>query len=106
MLRVGIITMHKVQNFGSALQAYALQYVINRMGYESELIDYTYPNMEHCAYQNTIVDFRAVGISKMLRIIGSKIIRRLKKQPDWYTKSWATSLRRCTTVWPPKTGRS
>lgn len=81
MLRVGIITMHKVQNFGSALQAYALQYVINRMGYESELIDYTYPNMEHCAYQNTIVDFRAVGISKMLRIIGSKIIRRLKKQP-------------------------
>lgn len=42
--RVGVITMHRVNNFGSVLQAYALQYVIQRMGFEVELIDYEYPN--------------------------------------------------------------
>ena len=44
---VGIITMHKVINCGSALQAYALQYVINKMGYKAELIDYIFPNKYH-----------------------------------------------------------
>ena len=40
---VGIITMHKVINFGSALQAYALQQVVRGLGYDVELIDYKFP---------------------------------------------------------------
>lgn len=47
MKKVGIITMHKVRNYGSALQAYALQEVIRSMGYEVELIDYLFPNEYH-----------------------------------------------------------
>lgn len=42
--RIGIITMHRVYNYGSALQAYALQYVIEKMGFKAEIIDYNYPN--------------------------------------------------------------
>jgi hypothetical protein len=41
-MRIGIITMHKVLNCGSALQAYALQRKLREMGYESEIIDYKY----------------------------------------------------------------
>lgn len=41
-MRIGIITMHKVLNCGSALQAYALQRKLCEMGYESEIIDYKY----------------------------------------------------------------
>ena len=37
------MTMHRVLNFGSVLQAYALQRKINELGYESELIDYIFP---------------------------------------------------------------
>lgn len=44
---VGIITMHKIYNFGSALQAYALMRVICDLGYETELIDYQFPNAYH-----------------------------------------------------------
>ena len=44
MKKVGIITMHKVVNYGSALQAYALQRVIEKLGYDCEIIDYVYPN--------------------------------------------------------------
>lgn len=39
--------MHKVVNYGSALQAYALQTVVEKMGFRCELIDYLYPNSYH-----------------------------------------------------------
>jgi len=42
--RVGVITMHRVPNCGSALQAYALQRVIQGMGRHCELIDYRWPS--------------------------------------------------------------
>ena len=42
-MKIGIITMHKVQNFGSALQAYALQHKLEELGYDNEIIDYDFP---------------------------------------------------------------
>lgn len=45
--KVGIITMHKVHNFGSHLQAYALQESIKLLNKEVCLIDYKYPNKTH-----------------------------------------------------------
>lgn len=41
-MKVGIITMHKVVNFGSVLQAYALQKYLLSIGYDNELINYDY----------------------------------------------------------------
>lgn len=41
--KIGIMTMHKVLNYGSALQAYATQKFIEKSGYECELIDFLYP---------------------------------------------------------------
>ena len=46
-MRIGILTMHKVLNSGSALQAYALQRKLSDMGYENEIIDYQYPFKSH-----------------------------------------------------------
>lgn len=51
---VGIITMHRVVNCGSALQAYALQRIIRDMGFEAELIDYIYPNKYHKSLHKVI----------------------------------------------------
>lgn len=45
--RVGIITMHRVRNCGSALQAYATQCAVENCGFEAEIIDYIYPNRAH-----------------------------------------------------------
>ena len=39
--------MHKVVNYGSALQAWATQEVIRRLGYDVLIIDYVYPNAFH-----------------------------------------------------------
>lgn len=47
MKSIGIITIHKINNYGSVLQAYALQNVCERMGYNVEIIDYDFPNNFH-----------------------------------------------------------
>lgn len=41
-MRVGFITMHRVNNCGSVLQAYALQKMVSQLGYDVEIIDYHY----------------------------------------------------------------
>ncbi len=45
---VGIITTFRQPNWGSVLQAYALEKVIEQMNYDVEVIDYKYPNEFHC----------------------------------------------------------
>ena len=39
-MKIGIITFHASYNFGSALQAYALQHLLQTMGHEPSIIDY------------------------------------------------------------------
>lgn len=39
-MKIGIITIHKINNFGSALQAYALQQFLKMSGYDNQIIDY------------------------------------------------------------------
>lgn len=42
-MKAAIITLHRVYNYGSALQAYATQIIFERLGYETEIIDYITP---------------------------------------------------------------
>ena len=50
MKTAGILTMHKVRNYGSALQAWATQDVIRKLGNDSYLIDNIYPNDYHKSF--------------------------------------------------------
>lgn len=43
-MKLGLITIYNVPNFGSALQAYASQYVLEGLGHECKIIQYRYPN--------------------------------------------------------------
>lgn len=47
MKSIGIITIHKINNYGSVFQAYALQKACEDLGYNVEIIDYNYPNSFH-----------------------------------------------------------
>ena len=47
MKSVGIITVHRLPNWGSVMQGYALQKVIEKLGYNCECVDYIYPNEWH-----------------------------------------------------------
>lgn len=56
MKRIGVITMHRVMNVGSVLQAYALCEKLNQLGVIAEIIDYQYPNEYHIEKRSTILN--------------------------------------------------
>lgn len=68
-MKAGIITMHKVPNYGSHLQAYALQRAFEKMDVESEIIDYKYPNEFHLSRQKEAKETVSLK-KKILRTIG------------------------------------
>lgn len=45
-MRIGIITFHASYNFGSALQAYAMQTILTRLGHQVAIIDYLSKDQE------------------------------------------------------------
>lgn len=47
MKNIGLITIYQVPNFGSVLQAYATQIVLEKMGMQCKIINYNYPNEWH-----------------------------------------------------------
>lgn len=47
MNKIGIMTFHKSINYGSVLQAYALQQAVNKLGFSSEVIDYEPDNYKY-----------------------------------------------------------
>lgn len=47
MTKVGIITIHKINNYGSVFQAYALHKACANLGFKAEIIDYNFPNAFH-----------------------------------------------------------
>ena len=49
MKTIGIITIHKIKNYGSVVQAYALASVCEDIGVEVGIIDYKFPNVFHAS---------------------------------------------------------
>jgi hypothetical protein len=49
-MKIGIITIHRANNYGAALQCYALQRSLEALHYEVQVIDYRQPDTEE-AYQ-------------------------------------------------------
>lgn len=61
-MRIGIITIHKLINFGTALQAFALQKYLQRtICNETEIIDYVFPNTFHKGKKTIIKIIRGWG---------------------------------------------
>ena len=83
--KVGIITMHGVWNYGSALQAYATCYAIRRLGFDAEIINYKFPNEYHATLQRvkreepmpSIWQLRLNGLCS--KLIGVSLEKRLER---------------------------
>ena len=62
--------MHRIPNYGSVLQAYALQHKLSHLGYDSEYIDYVYP--PPVMYTSFIVKLK-LGLKRViLFLLGQK----------------------------------
>ena len=71
-MKIGVITYHRAINYGAILQTYALQVALNKIGIESEVIDYRCKNIEE-KYWKT---FKKQSIKAMIKGI------MLKKRND------------------------
>ena len=49
MKKVGLITIYHVPNYGSVLQTFATQVLLEKMGLDCHIINYAYPNQWHYA---------------------------------------------------------
>lgn len=79
--KVGVVTMYyRNSNYGACLQAYALPYVINKMGYDCEQISFTFRNDDNSSLSQKIKDsIKNYGIKNTLNII-FEVINKKKEQ--------------------------
>ncbi len=72
---VGIITMHRVLNYGSVLQAYATYKKVQNFGYKPVIIDYKYPDVYHAKmampHRNLFIEIRAfcINVLKVFKLL-------------------------------------
>lgn len=85
--RVGIITMHRVVNFGSALQVYGLYEAIKNLGYHPEVIDYVFPNSFQKERKSSKSLFSRIFNKHIIKNIFFKILRD-------YTNIWSIQKKR------------
>ncbi len=92
MKKIGIITILKTNNYGAELQAYATQAILNKLGYDAEIIDYLfYKNPGHIITKASKPSFNH-GLKKKLSEKLYPIIARLKTQAS--TESSSTREKR------------
>ena len=59
MKTVGIMSMQRIRNYGSFLQAYSLKKIIESLGYKVEFIDYK--------YEQSLVDDKKNIVEKIIK---------------------------------------
>ena len=69
-MKISIITLHAVHNYGSALQAYATERIFRQIGLEAEIVDYR---------RTAVLPVSAFDILKSSDVLKSKIKRLLMK---------------------------
>ena len=86
MKKVGILTEHRARNFGSCLQAYALQTAINKLGHEANIVDYRPQAIEN-SFGVFIVDlYKQAGrnpVSLLKFAINTVVFSPLRAMREW-----------------------
>lgn len=87
MKTIGIITIHKINNYGSVLQAYALQRICEAYGYRVEIIDYDFPNDFHKSNKYSTVADKVSSEPIWIKLLFSlSLIRQHKGIRDFVNK--------------------
>jgi hypothetical protein len=95
-MKIGIITMHRVVNYGSALQAFATQWTLKKLGYDSDIIDYEYQKPVKVYSLRGKIIHTIVFVRDYLR--GSPRKVKLKRFAAFYSKNYKMTSERYTRV--------
>lgn len=102
--KVALMTIFQVPNYGSVLQTFATQEVLENLGYECDVINYKYPNAWHFKHgwrKPSLIMGIKRGITKNLKFIGSQfytteqfrkkyinLTRQFKSLDDLQSEDW------------------
>lgn len=99
-MKIGLITIHKIFNYGSALQTYALQTKINEItGKNScKIIDYKYPDVIHITDKNdsSLKRFIKIVFFHIKNIIRGIIFFRRNAKFYTFWKKYYSLTEKCT----------
>lgn len=87
MNSIGIITIHKIHNYGSVLQAYALQRACEEMGYRVEVIDYDFPNSYQSGNKYQTSGDTQPNEPKWIKLLFAKSLLQQHKGIDMFVKN-------------------
>ena len=88
MKTIGIITIHKIYNYGSAFQAFALQQVCEEKGFKVEIIDYDFPNEFHVDNKYKTQGDTQPNEPKWIKMLFAKALMRQHKGVDSFVKKY------------------
>ncbi|MCH5320257.1 MAG: polysaccharide pyruvyl transferase family protein [Eubacterium sp.] len=71
--KIAIITRHAISNYGSVLQTYALQKAIDKIGFESEIIDYIRTDEDYRNISDTLIKKSSWNKNAVTRLIYKSI---------------------------------
>lgn len=91
MKRICVLTMHRVCNYGSALQAWATQEILQRMGFDVKLLDYVFPNDYHLQFSPPI----SLKI-RLARMVMNYLYHNPMKRKELAFKQFRESHLKCT----------
>lgn len=58
-MKVAVITRHAISNYGSLLQTWATQEIVNKLGYDCEIVDYIRTDEDYVRYEKTVLEKKA-----------------------------------------------
>lgn len=79
MKTIGLLTMHRPINYGSALQTWATLKLLDDLGYDAEIIDYVYPNKDHIIRQSLLSKIKHFIVQALIGFPWSKKKRKFKQ---------------------------
>lgn len=88
MKKVGIITIHHIYNYGSVLQAFALQHVCEQLGCEAEIINYCFPNSFHNNNKYQASQDTQPSEPKWIKALYAKSLLRQHKSIDTFVSNY------------------
>lgn len=90
-MRIGLITIYHVPNYGSVLQAFATQKLLEKLGHECQIIKYKYPNKWHYKHgfiKPNIIKVLIHNLCLKACYRGAKQIEKFRKKNLKYTKEF------------------
>lgn len=83
-MRIALITIYHVPNYGSVLQAYAIQTLLERLGHSCDIIKYRYPNEYHYSMGYPKPRFKNQIRAKIYYLLGRNASARKRKNLDLF----------------------